>query len=182
MSEARHQFASCSASASGSTALAGSPPTAITTHLERILTSTHEPASFSLLPPELALLVLAHSLPDEPSPQAALARFVRVNRACRDLATPLLYASPNAASLDKLDCLVAAVVSAGHAPDVRAFRVSGRVFASKGWGVRVSKVLRACARIERVELVGVDDLRAKHLVGEGGAPDSLLLSSLRPRA
>jgi len=146
--------------------------TATPTHTAHILTFTDEPASFSLLPPELALLVLAHTLADEPSPQSALARFVRLNRACRDLASPLLYASPCATSLHRLDCLLAAV-AAGHAVDVRALRVAGRVFASKGWGVRVSKALKACASVERLELVGIDDLRAKHLVGKGGASSSL---------
>ncbi|GAA5929517.1 hypothetical protein JCM3775_002362 [Rhodotorula graminis] len=144
------------------------------------MTSTHETASFSLLPPELALAVLAHSLPDEASPQSALARFVRVNRACHDLATPLLYASPCATSLDSLESLVAAVTArapAGHAHDVRALRVAGRVFASKGWGVRVGKALKACAGVERLELVGVDDLRAKHLVGEGALTHLSLLNS-----
>ncbi|GAA5835611.1 hypothetical protein JCM9279_004594 [Rhodotorula babjevae] len=67
--------------------------------------------------------------------------------------------------------------SSGHAPDVRALRVAGRVFASKGWGVRVSKALKACARVERLELVGIDDLRAKHLVGEGALTHLSVLNS-----
>ncbi|BGP46226.1 hypothetical protein JCM10450v2_002066 [Rhodotorula kratochvilovae] len=141
-------------------------------------------ASFSTLPPELALHILSFAVGAAPSPQALLARFVRVNRACHALATPLLYASPCVTSLTKLDALLEAVVHAErHGGEVRACRVEGKVFASKGWGVRINRVLKACRRIERLELVGIDDLRAKHLVGEGALTHlSLLNLSFSPNS
>ncbi|GAA5890260.1 hypothetical protein JCM6882_008773 [Rhodosporidiobolus microsporus] len=71
----------------------------------------------------------------------------------------------------------------GPAQWVRRVRVEGRVLASKGYGVRVSRVLKACPLVERVEVVGVDDLRAKHLVGTGTVTHlTLLSSSFRPNA
>lgn len=140
---------------------------------QTIVDYQQEPASFSLLPPELALHILAFLL-DTPgsSPQTALARFVRINRACHALGTPLLYASPCATSLAGLDALLAALAAGQHDAHVRALCVAGRVFASKGWGIRVNRALKACRGIERLELVGIDDLRAKHLVGNGGASSS----------
>ncbi|BGP14042.1 hypothetical protein JCM10213v2_001980 [Rhodosporidiobolus nylandii] len=62
------------------------------------------------------------------------------------------------------------------------FRVQGSVFA-KGYGVRVQKLLRAAPHLEEVELVGLDDLRAKHLVGTGTVTQlTLLNSSFRPNS
>ncbi|PRQ73972.1 hypothetical protein AAT19DRAFT_15539 [Rhodotorula toruloides] len=62
-------------------------------------------------------------------------------------------------------------------------RVEGRVFASKGYGQRVSRVLKAVEALERLELVGVDDLRPKHLVGQGTLTHLTLLNSFfRPNS
>ncbi|GAA6001142.1 hypothetical protein JCM10207_007429 [Rhodosporidiobolus poonsookiae] len=60
---------------------------------------------------------------------------------------------------------------------VRRVRVEGRIFASKGYGVRINRVLKACPEVERVEVVGVDDLRMKHLVGNGSTTHLTLLNS-----
>ncbi|GAA5996472.1 uncharacterized protein JCM10292_007632 [Rhodotorula paludigena] len=145
----------------------------------------HQPASFSLLPPELVLVVVAHLVSACSSPHAVLASLARVNRTCAALVHPLLYAQPAVTSLKQLDLLLAAVEhpSSDTGEEVKGCRVEGKVFASKGYGVRVSRVLKACSRIERLEIVGVDDLRAKHLVGQGALTHwSLLNSSFRPNS
>ncbi|GJN88404.1 hypothetical protein Rhopal_001370-T1 [Rhodotorula paludigena] len=143
------------------------------------------PASFSLLPPELVFVVVAHLVSASSSPHAALASLARVNRTCAALVHPLLYAQPAVTSLKQLDSLLAAVEhpSSDTGDEVKGCRVEGKVFASKGYGVRVNRVLKACSHIERLEIVGVDDLRAKHLVGQGALTHwSLLNSSFRPNS
>ncbi|GAA5915529.1 hypothetical protein JCM5296_001751 [Sporobolomyces johnsonii] len=140
------------------------------------------PASLSSLPFELALDILSLVVLDSPAPQSTLATLSLVSRTFADLAQPLLFLAPCVFSLKDLDALLVALDDERFSGRVRRFRVHGRVFNSKGYGLRLSRVLRAC-RVERLEVIGVDDLRPKHLVGEGALTHlSLLNSSFRPHS
>ncbi|GAA5937559.1 hypothetical protein JCM1841_000572 [Sporobolomyces salmonicolor] len=130
----------------------------------------------------LALHILSLVVLDSPFPQSTLASLSLVSRAFADLAQPLLFLAPCVYSLKALDALLVALEDARFSGRVRRFRVHGRVFSSKGYGLKLSRVLRAC-RVERLEVIGVDDLRPKHLVGAGALTHlSLLNSSFRPHS
>ncbi|GAA6026836.1 hypothetical protein JCM8097_005897 [Rhodosporidiobolus ruineniae] len=101
------------------------------------------------------------------------------------LTQPLLYRQPCLASLDHLDSFLRTLegTRGKWGGVVRQLSVQGRVFASKGYGVRVQRVLKACSDVEAVEIVGIDDLRPKHLVGNGTVQHlTLLNSSFRPNS
>jgi hypothetical protein len=64
---------------------------------------------------------------------------------------------------------------------VRHLTVVGRVFHSRGFGVRIHRVLAKCPRLRTLALVGIDDLKPKHLVSTV-THLSVLNSSFRPHA
>ncbi|GAA5845283.1 hypothetical protein JCM3766R1_000716 [Sporobolomyces carnicolor] len=92
--------------------------------------------------------------------------------------------------LEHLDALIDTLTTATAttttrlSDDVRHVTVLGRVLKSKGYGVRVQKVLRECRHVRRVQLVGIDDLRPKHVVSPEGRLRrlELLNSSFRPHS
>ncbi|GAA5890697.1 hypothetical protein JCM16303_006487, partial [Sporobolomyces ruberrimus] len=67
--------------------------------------------------------------------------------------------------------------------DVRQLTIVGRVFKSKGYGIRIQRLLKVCERVNKLELVGIDDLRPKHLVSNKTLTHlSLLNTSFRPHS
>ncbi|GAA5876506.1 hypothetical protein JCM8547_009410 [Rhodosporidiobolus lusitaniae] len=116
------------------------------------------------------------------SPTFTLASLARVNRTWHALAAPLLYAAPSVVSLAQFDALLATLDNKrnGWAGEVKRFRVDGSSL-QKGYGARVGRLSKAVKGLERLEIVGVDDLRMKLLVGTGTLTHfTLLNSSFRP--
>lgn len=133
------------------------------------------PAGFSTLPPELVLVILAHAVRG-PSPLRTLAAFARIDKLCAAIAQPLLYERVALTSLVSLDRFLRIVEDARRnssggelALAVRRLKIEGKVFASRGFGHGVQRALKACTRVERLEVVGIDDLRPKQFVGQGSA-------------
>ncbi|GAA5860615.1 hypothetical protein JCM3774_006228 [Rhodotorula dairenensis] len=144
-------------------------------------------ACFALLPPELLLDVLAFAVTASPPPSlpATLAAFARINKLCAAIALPLLYERPCLASLANLDRFLRVVEdpSTNRADAVRRLKIEGRVFASRGFGHGVQRALKACTRVEQLEVVGIDDLRPKQFLGQGALTHlTLLNSSFRPHS
>ncbi|GAA5941902.1 WD40 repeat domain-containing protein [Sporobolomyces koalae] len=119
----------------------------------------------------------------EPIEEALRRQLNKMNRLWRTVAEPVLYSQPCTQSLDQLEVLVATV----HRRDdlgayIHRVTVIGRVFKSRGYGIRIHRLLKQCPRLDRLELVGIDDLRAKHFVSSGLKHLSMLNCSFRPNS
>lgn len=117
-----------------------------------------EPLTLSSLPVELLLSIFHHLAP------SSLRSLSLSSRYLRSVAQPRLFHSPLTQSLDQLDQILNALSSSELNQEVRELTVVGRVFKSKGYGLKIMRILRRCERLKRLEIVGVDDLRPKHLV------------------
>lgn len=131
-----------------------------------------EPASFASLPPELLLDIFAFAAADDAPSLRTLSACARLDRRCAELVQPLLLARPRLTSLERLEGFLAAVAASDggtRGTCVTRLRVEGKVFASRGYGHGLFRALKACPRVRRLEVIGIDDLRPKYLVGTGGA-------------
>jgi hypothetical protein len=137
------------------------------------------------LPPEILLAIFAHL--DRPHlPQLSLL--------CRSFAPPAqytLFRSPSITSLTSLDALLSILepTDRRHSLDldedddwdhdtgwvtvVMELRLECLEFGQKGWGQRIARLLRVCRNVQRLELLMIDDLRPKQLMGNGGVSSSL---------
>lgn len=55
----------------------------------------------------------------------------------------------------------------GWAPLVHDLRIQCMKLGQRGWGQRIGRLLKVCTGVGKVEISGVDDLKAKFLVGAG---------------
>ena len=130
------------------------------------------PLTLSSLPVELLLSIFLHL------PSSSLLSLSLSCHYLRSVAQPSLFHSPLIQSLFKLDQFLEALSDKnGLNREVRELTVVGRVFKSKGFGLRVMRILRLIERVKRLEIVGVDDLRPKHLVSSS-SPSSGSFHSL----
>ncbi|GAA5953873.1 hypothetical protein JCM3765_000675 [Sporobolomyces pararoseus] len=97
---------------------------------------------------------------------------------------PLLYSQPCTSSLDQLELLLDTLNRRKQfGNEVKELTILGRVFKSKGYGIRIQRLLKSCQNVRKLELVGIDDLRPKHLISQGAMTHlSLLNSSFRPHS
>ncbi|GAA5900613.1 uncharacterized protein JCM6883_002900 [Sporobolomyces salmoneus] len=136
--------------------------------------------SLSTLPIELLLYIFSTFLD-----HSSLSHLSLVSPLFRLLAQPLLYSQPCTSTVEQLELLIDAVTKRKElANEVRELTVLGRVFQSKGYGIRIQRLLKQCQGVRRLELVGIDDLRPKHLISQNRALThlSLLNSSFRPHS